>query len=145
MQDRAAALRVDQARAGFNPWGSKGSAMAKQVKLTLGNLKDLDLGRIEAQFQADLQHVVQDCKDRPLDGRARTVAVMFKIVPDVSASDGTNAECDAVKIGAEISSSVPRRRTKVYTMSCKHDGSLAFYPDLPDEPEGSTLLDDMDR
>lgn len=112
-----------------------------EVPLTLENLKSLDFGKIQAAFEAEREHVVKDCMDRPQDDKAREVSIRFIFKPVV---DGTSRtiDCDSIDVGCEISSKVPKRRTQIYSMKPKQDGSLSFHPDLPMDPEGSTLYDE---
>lgn len=113
--------------------------MNKQ-SFTLENLKLLDFGKIGAAFDAERQHVVKDCIDRPTDERPRSVSISFKFKPMVDPSANVT-DCDSVAVECEITSSLPKRRTKVYTMTPRHDGTLTFHPDLPDEPDGDTMFD----
>lgn len=115
----------------------------RQEAFTLDNLRLLDFGKIQEAFNQELQFTVKDCMDRPLDDAARTVSIQFtlKPVPDLS---GVTADCDKVAVACDITSKIPKRKTRVYEMKPKHDGTLTFHPDLPDEPDGSTLYDDRD-
>jgi hypothetical protein len=118
--------------------------MARHEKLNLQNLILLDFGKIPAAFDTEMSRVVKDCMDRPLDDKARKVAIVFTVRPKSEAVDaGTGAvDCDRVSVEAEIQSTVPKRRTKVYDMLPKQDGTLMFHPDLAEEPDGSTLYDE---
>jgi len=113
----------------------------RQEALTLENLKLLDFGKIGAAFDAELSHVVKDCMDRPADNRARTVTIQFKLAPKVDVKAGL-VHADEILVGCEIMGAVPKRRTQIYAMVPKADGLLTFHPDLPEEPEGSTLYDE---
>ena len=106
-------------------------------ELTLDNLKDLDFGKIGEAFNQEIQRVVRDCNDRPGDKRARKVAIEFAVVPVL----GEGGDCEECLVEAQITSAVPKRRTKVYTMLPNRNGQLAFHPELPDEPDGQTLYD----
>lgn len=125
--------------------------MARLEKLNLQNMVLLDFGKIPAAFDLEMVRVVQDCMDRPLDDKARKVAIVFTVKPKSEAvSTGTGqVDCDRVTVEAEIQSTVPKRRTQIYEMTPKNDGSLSFHPDLPEEPDGDTLYDkdgeQMDR
>lgn len=109
--------------------------MARLTELRLSTLKDLDLGKIDAAFQRELKLAVEDCKDRPLENKARVVNVAFLLAPD-EATDG-----DEVKIQAVISSKYPKRTSRVYNMVTTPNGGLKFHPDLPGDPQESTLFD----
>ena len=81
-----------------------------QVPFKLENLKQLDFGLIAESFSAELQHVTKDCQDRPHDETARTVTIKFNLKP-VPDATGRVVDLDSVNVEAEITSSVPKRRT----------------------------------
>ena len=108
-------------------------------EFNLESLKELDFGRISAAFDTERERVVKDCQDRPGDGKPRSIAIKFNFYPQ---SDGSESvDCDEVKVECEITSTVPKRRTKIYTMKPVRDGKLRFNADDPDDPENPTLLD----
>lgn len=108
-----------------------------RVRFGLESLGQLDMGKIIAAFDAERARVVQDCLDRPGDKKARAVTLEFLFAP-VPNQLGT---CEEVMMECKVTSKVPKRQTKIYTMSPNSKGDLAFHPDLPDEPDGSTLYD----
>lgn len=112
----------------------------RQEQFTLENLRLLDFGKIGAAFNAELERVVKDCMDRPRDDNARKVSITFNLTPEADPT-AIEADCEAVTVECEITSAVPKRRTKIYRMSPRQDGTLAFHPDIPEEPDGSTLYD----
>ena len=85
--------------------------MSREVQLTLENLKDLDFGKIGVAFNAELAHVTKDCLDRPGDTKARKVAITFILAPTAD-TIGNGSPADVVQVGCEISSSVPKRRSR---------------------------------
>lgn len=110
------------------------------TKLTLENLKQLDHGIIPAAFNKEIERIVEDCKDRPTDDRPREVVLKIKMAPKVDAEAG-DVNGDEILVDAEISSVVPKRRTKVYTMKPQGKSAI-FHPDLPDDPDESMLYDE---
>lgn len=114
-----------------------------EVPLSLENLQQLDFGKIGAAFNAELTHVVKDCMDRPHDEKSRKVQICFLIAPaEANMTDGPGETLD---VGCEITSAVPKRRTQIYSMKPRVNGSLTFHPDLPKDPTGSTLYDSDER
>lgn len=112
--------------------------MNKQ-RLSLENLKQLDFGKVAAAYDHELKHVVRDCLDRPADKRPRTVVIKFAVVPvqpEIGMSD-----CEEIMVGCEVSSGVPKRRSKIYTMKPIQDGGLAFHPDIPEDADADALFD----
>lgn len=116
--------------------------MARQEQFKLENLKMLDFGVIGAAFDAEMMRVIKDCSDRPLDDKPRTVSITFNVTPkpDLSRANGV-VDCEKVSVECDITSKVPPRRTKIYEMTPRQDGTAVFHPDLPDEPDGDTLYD----
>ena len=117
--------------------------MSREVQLTLENLKDLDFGKIGVAFNAELAHVTKDCLDRPGDTKARKVAITFILAPTAD-TIGNGSPADVVQVGCEISSSVPKRRTRIYQMSPRVNGMLTFHPESPGDPKADMLYDQID-
>lgn len=117
--------------------------MAINTVFDLDHIRQLDFGRIGAAFNVELERCVRDCMDRPADNRARSVAISFKLRPQSNSTEVV--DCDNVLVECEITGAVPKRRTKLYTMTPNRQGKLTFNPDLPDEPEQPTLYDDQER
>lgn len=114
-----------------------------QMKFNLDTLKNLDFGTINAAFEHHLQRAVDDCFQRPEDDKPRTVALQFKLTPEM-----TKGSCDSILVECEFLTKVPNMRTKPYRMTPivnkgKGDG-LLFHPDLPDSPDGTTVMDIAD-
>ncbi len=103
-------------------------------QLKLENLAKLDFGKIPAAFDAEVLRCVADCKDRPLDDKPRKVSLTFNLWPKADV-DGTGVVCQDVDVECEVTSTVPKRRTRIYTMRPTHDDKLAFQPDSPENPD----------
>lgn len=118
--------------------------MARNEIFNLENLRLLDSGMITQIFKLEMDRVVKDCMERPLLDKPRKVAIVFEVTPKSQSPNVTigTIDCDRVNVEAAVESSVPKQRTQVYEMTPKHDGSLLFHPDIPDDPDGSTLYDD---
>lgn len=85
----------------------------------------LDGGRIGIAFQQELKRVVADCEDRPADNKPRTVTLTLAVVP-VPTTDGTVVTLDSISAKFQVSSSVPKRRSKVYSFGARAGGQLVF-------------------
>ena len=107
----------------------------KQVPLTLQNLKQLDLGKIEVCFNHELEQAVRDCLDRPELKKVRQVAVIFSLAP---VTEG--GQCERVDVACDIKAKTPPRRTRVYTMAPRGSG-LVFHPDAAEDPDANLLFD----
>jgi hypothetical protein len=107
-----------------------------QVKLTLENLKELDMGVPSEMFDMELKRVLRDMEDRPTDNTPRRVSIHFVLKPEMD-SRGRNLEQVAMQV--KVDSSVPKQQTRVYRMAPKQDGSLAFNPELLDAPNDRSL------
>lgn len=108
----------------------------------LSELPNLDFGLLDAAFETELKRVVADCQDRPMDDRSRQVGIIFTVSPVAGAagmSNGGVVTCDQVAIEVEVTSKVPTRRSKPYVMQTKHDNSLMFDEQSPDDPKQLTM------
>lgn len=115
-----------------------------QERFTLENLPQLDFGIVPEVFDREMKRVVKDCMDRPHDDKARAVNIKFAVKPLPSPS-AQGMACDEVQVEVEVDSAVPKQRTKIYTMRTKADGGLVFHPDLPDDPDERTIMDEADE
>lgn len=118
--------------------------MASQTPFTLENLRKLDFGKIGVAFDVEREHVVKDCMDRPGDSHARVILMKFLFAPIADAAMGA-PDCERVRFECEISSNLPKRRTRVYEMSPTVNGGLMFNPDLPLEPDEDTIFHEQER
>ena len=116
--------------------------MATKTKFALKTIGLLDFGIIDEAFTKDLQRVVQDCLERPMDGKPRKVSIVFSIAPEKKPD---MRDCDSVTVECEVTSTVPKKRTQVYTMTPTVGGQLLFNPDTPEDPDQATLYDDEER
>lgn len=105
-----------------------------KIRLSLATLGQLDLGKIDAAFAAELRHVVKDCIDRPHEESARKVVLELAVTP--RASDGV---CSVVDGEFTLKSTVPPRRTRPYEMAVHASGQLLVNPESPDDIRQGTL------
>jgi len=106
--------------------------------LRLDNLKNLDFGLVAAAFDTDLQRVVKDLQDRPQDGKKRKVAIIFELV-------SIDDHADAISVTAQVKSVIPDRISRPYEMHSKQDGRLEFHSESPENPNQSTITDEIAR
>lgn len=107
-------------------------------KFTLESLQDLDGGKAALAFEQHIRRAANDCIDRPGDETARKVTFEITLCP-VGGQDGT---CDEVSAQIHVSSSVPKHKTKPYSMGLRAGGMLVFNGDAPDNVNQKTLLDE---
>jgi len=125
--------------------------MSREVPFCLENLRLLDFGLVAEAFLHEQARVVADCEDRPGDSKARIVNIKFLYAPK-SDTPG-RAECDQVEVQVEITSSLPKRISKLYAMSPiqkTNDAGkivlgLRFHPDAHDDSEARLLFDEQAR
>jgi hypothetical protein len=110
--------------------------------LTLASIRELDNGIVFEAFQRELERCVTDCADRPADDRSRSVCLTVRLWPDVDLKAG-QVHGEQVLVEAEVSSSVPKRRTRVYSMRPKGTSGLVFATETPENPDQLDLEDDM--
>jgi hypothetical protein len=123
----------------FNDF-TKGFEMPR-MELTLESLKELDHGKIASEFHVHLRRAIEDCLSRPAEGKARTVRMELTVVP----SDVADADCEQVDIRATITSTVPKARSKNYRMTALANGRVTFHDELPDNPDGRTIVDEAEE
>lgn len=118
--------------------------MPKNLLLSLENLKELDFGKADEAFQGELAHVVKDCQDRPLDKTARKVTLTFLLKPEAHTDSMSHQpDCERILVGLEITGSVPKRRTRVYDMLPRQDGTLVFHSESPSDADANLLYDQV--
>lgn len=107
------------------------------VELTLDSLKDLDDGRVALAFVHELRRVVTDCEDRPGDTSVRKVSLQAEIKPVVA----PGGLLDGVTVGFQVKSSLPTKKSKVYTMNARRGGQLLFSSDNAEDYRQRSLLE----
>ena len=106
--------------------------------LTLAALmEDLDGGRIHEAFAQELKRVVMDCDDRPGDKKPRKVLLQLDIAPIID----EHGNLDSVAGAFQIKSTVPQRKSKVYSFGVRQGGQLVFN-DLSDDNINQRTLDE---
>ncbi|MHB8953526.1 MAG: hypothetical protein ACYC4U_11200 [Pirellulaceae bacterium] len=98
-------------------------------ELNLSSLMEqLDGGRINEAFMAELRRVALDCEDRPADSKTRKVSLELQIEPIVD----DQGQLDSLSGKFHVTSSVPKRRSKSYSFGFRRGGKLVFN-DLSDD------------
>lgn len=98
-------------------------------ELTLEALmRDLDGGRIAEAFASELRRVAADCDDRPGDKNARKVTLTLAVAP-ICDEEG---RLDTIAGKFHVTSTVPQRRSKIYSFGYRQGGKLVFN-DLSDD------------
>lgn len=114
--------------------------MSRQVLFGLEALTLLDFGKINALFKSEVARVVADCLDRPTEDKARVVQLKFLFAP--SPDSPGQSDCHNVLVEVEVTSGLPKMRTRIFAMSPNKRGELRFHPDRDDDPDGNTLYDE---
>lgn len=94
----------------------------ERVELTLASLADLDDGKVVLMFGAELKRCLQDCLNRPTDGKARKVSLVCSVKP-VADDDG---DCRGVRMGFDVKSALPPRTTIEYPLDVTKAGQAVF-------------------
>jgi len=105
-----------------------------RINLTLQSLKELDFGKISAEYQKLLEFIVKDCWERPNDGKARKVVLQFEAEP---ITDGI--DCQGVTARFKMKASTPDRQSRDYQLGVTKAGHLYFQEDSPDSPDQESL------
>lgn len=115
----------------------------QQMKFSLANLGDLDLGIVNAAFSVHVERIVKDCADRPLETKPRQIAVLVNFAPVAdSPAAGGHIDLHSVNVSFDIQSKTPPHTSKVYPMRPKNDNTLVFRPDESTDDPGEDKLYD---
>lgn len=110
--------------------------MADLLQFNLKNLADLDNGKANLVILQQLQNIVHDVKQRPMDKAKRTVQVDFVCTPKLA----ENGAFDCVEVQIKIKSKVPQRQTQLYPMLTGPNNTLQFSAASPNDPRQTTLF-----
>lgn len=105
-----------------------------RVELSLESLKNLDYGKVQAEFQKLLEFIIKDCWERPHDAKARKVLLQFEAEPVTDGHD-----CTDIRARFKMKASVPDRQTKDYMMGLTKGGHIYFQEDSSDSPDQESL------
>jgi hypothetical protein len=111
--------------------------------LSLENLSILEGGKVTVAFDRLLQRAVDDCLDRPGEGKARVVTLQVEVIP-IPDQDGSCAKTD---VQVQLQSKVPNYRTQAISCGLRRrridggeHGMLVFNEDSPGEIDQGTFL-----
>lgn len=104
-------------------------------KFTLASLSDLDMGKVSAAVQGELSAVVRDLVDRPGDQAKRSVILQIDLTPEKN----DLGVCETALVDFKISSRVPPRQSRAYSMGVHPSGGLIFNPESPDNVRQASL------
>lgn len=115
-----------------------------QQALNLANLKNLDFGMINAAFETQIAQAANDCYLRPEDKTARKVHMTFLLKPVQ-----VGGQLDRIETAVDFATQLPVMKTRIYSMHPRVDKGkatgLLFHPDLPDDPEGRSIMDEAEK
>lgn len=113
--------------------------MAK-LQLSLANIGQIDLGKIQAAFDVEVRRCLGDCEDRPADRTPRVVSLNLSITPV-----GDGAACELAEAEFTMTSKVPPRRSKPYQVSIRKTarGVVGVFNDESPEDARQGTLDEL--
>lgn len=103
----------------------------ERMELTLEHLADLDEGKVQLMFAAELKRALLDCLNRPTEKKVRKVSLLVEIKPQCD----QEGNCENVNIGFDVKASIPARRTKVYELGITNGGQAFFMVDADADVE----------
>lgn len=103
-------------------------------KLSLAALATIDGGRIARAFDLALEQIRADLVDRAVLVDARKLSISVNLVPIADEA----GELDGASVSFDFAVSVPKRKTKPYTMLAR-DGALLFNEGSPKNPRQLTI------
>lgn len=104
-------------------------------KFSIAEISTLDDGRPAAMVDKLLRIATEDCVNRPGVTKARRVTLSMEITPQAN-EDGV---CDDVHIEFTSTGSVPKSRSKTFSMKPNPKGQLVFNDHSQDNVHQGTL------
>lgn len=105
-----------------------------KMPLDFAALQQIDNGKLGRAVTSELGKIARDVADRFEDSRARKLSVSITFTP--AAEDG-------MVVGAtmemEISSTLPSKRSRPYTLGVHHGGGFVVNPEAPENPQQMTI------
>ena len=99
-------------------------------ELNLQSLIELDDGRVNESYNLELGRLVADCEDRPGDRNPRKINLELSVIPIID-EDGHLSDVEG---RFRITTTLPKRRSKVYTFGVRRGGKLCFHDMDDDRP-----------
>ena len=106
----------------------------KRCKLSLASLAELDLGKVDGAFKAQLRHILADLVDRPEEKKERTIILKMSVAPE----EVSRGVLDSVRVWFQLGSKVPGLRSKDYSMLAS-DKDISFNADSLDDAKQLTF------
>lgn len=106
----------------------------------LGQLADIDGGRIAAAVELEMKKAIEDCRDRPTEERARKVTLEVSLVPTVY--DGTG-DLETINMTFQCKHTIPTRKSRSYNVGVQKSGKLVYSEYAPDNVHQRTI-DEME-
>ena len=110
--------------------------MSEPCVLSLDTLAKWDWGKPGVAWQHALRQAVEDCSDRPAEKKPRKVVMVAELVPHDPEPDGDVVDCD-LRFFVDVK--IPSRKTSARPAMLRHDGSLIFNAEAPDNPRQQSL------
>jgi len=83
-----------------------------KTNFNLGVLNGIDSGKIGLAWDRFVSQATDDCMDRPGEKGARKVTLTMIVKPDIE----EGGQCETVLTGFEVTSSLPKMRSRAYSM-----------------------------
>ncbi len=113
-------------------------------KLALGSLQDLDHGMLDKTFQTHVATASNDCYQRPEDKTPRKVIITLLMKPIMA-----HGALDRIETSLDFATALPKMKSRTYSMQPEinrgNAQGLMFHPDLPDDPDGKTIMDHIEE
>jgi len=105
------------------------------VELSIGNVGDLDFGRVGESWNQALRRVLHDIEDRPRVDKPRKLTLEIAFVPVTDES----GHCYNAAAQAAVTDSLPRRRSGRLDFAIRQGNKAVFRPEAPDNVAQQTL------
>ena len=130
-----------------NGKGGAGAGAGGGVRqLNLGTLGALRGGVVGERFDAELERVLADCRDRPTNETARKIVVQIELVPVVGEITRDNPELNKIDIVVQVKSTVPPHMVNAHQARLRsvrrrdgQEGLMAVVGGDPDDADQMTF------
>lgn len=98
--------------------------------LSLASLPQLIGGRLAKAFDLEIRRAIEDCRDRPTEGRARKVVLQFEAKPETADA----GDMETVNVKFQLKPVFPAKATPEMSMQV-HKNNQVFFHDAEEAEE----------
>lgn len=109
-------------------------------QFTAQSITEIEDGRIAEAIQQEMNKALEDCRDRPLVKKPRTINLKILMTP----APDDRGDVEGLKIGFKINSVMPPKESRELSVGLKHDGRM-FWNDMAPDNHNQRTIDESER